>query len=174
MILKRLSITLLILLSSLYSCSSIKPKGATKTGKKLFETFYLGEKGTQYFIKPIKFIDTNEELLMDFTVRENSETAYINYSIVENTQTKDISTVEITASNAKATLVNHKKLYSERKKEFIVSRFSSEVSKKELKAIFSSQNWSISINGLRSFKPTKRSEKVISNMNAHIFQLLAK
>jgi hypothetical protein len=56
------------------NCISVLPT-SLKTGKNYFETFYAGEEGTQYFIKPILFANENssEEFIFDLTFRYKNE-----------------------------------------------------------------------------------------------------
>src|SRR5690554_5427078 len=64
-----IAILVLTVLASIPSCYSIKP-GATQSGGKLYESFYLGEEGRQYFIKPLKFSGSDGRYIMiDFTFR---------------------------------------------------------------------------------------------------------
>ncbi len=155
----------------LISCHSIKPKGANRSGKKLFENFYLGEKGTQYFIKPLEFENDSEVLFIDFTVREKEKMVSLNFSIVAVSLIKEITLFSIQNSSVKANLVNYKKLYSERKKELFESRFSAEVSIEELKELFNEANWEINVNQFAPFKASKPTQKSIIQLKDHIFSL---
>ena len=54
-------------------CIGVKP-GSEPGGKKLFETFYAGEQGSQYFIKPLVLKNaTKEKLTIDFSFRYKTE-----------------------------------------------------------------------------------------------------
>ena len=62
---RRLIFCGIIILMSLSACSGLK-----QSGSNLYTSFYVGEKGTQYFIKPLYFSNKeSEKLNTDFTFR---------------------------------------------------------------------------------------------------------
>jgi len=75
---KFISIVCLSLL--LTSCFSIKPQ-VSKTGKNLWEDFYVSPGVMQYFIKPLLFKNDERNLDIDFTFRNVSDSVTVNYSI---------------------------------------------------------------------------------------------
>src|SRR5690606_7037547 len=82
---------LLLLLSS---CFSVKP-GTSRSARNLYQNFFIGEEGSQYFIKPIAFEnDEKEKLQLDITFRykdEVKDSATVNFSIVTKELNKTIS-----------------------------------------------------------------------------------
>ena len=46
----------------LYGCLGVK-NSTKNSGKNLFETFFVGNEGIQYFIKPLTFKDNNKNQL---------------------------------------------------------------------------------------------------------------
>lgn len=166
----------LVVVSSLIvlftNCATLKPKGASKTGKKLFETFYLGEQGTQYFIKPIGFSNDIEKLKLDFTLRENDAMATVNFSLIGNIPIDSVDSFVIENSKEKLIVRQSKLLYKEREKDFFESRFSAKVERDKLKGIFEDASWRIFIDKLVPFKTKKHTEKSLADLYNHVFILL--
>lgn len=167
------------LVMGLNSCTSMKP-GAVKGGKNLFETFYVGEGGTQYFIKPLDFIADNSEDLMsiDFTFRylnEVRDSALVNFSIEGQTVLKKIDLIRFTNSSVKIQSASPTLLFNERRKKSFVSRFFLKIPLEEIKQLYSSDDWSI-ITETEStqtiFTPVKKTRKAIPTLNDNIFILM--
>ncbi len=77
---------LLFICLTIMACSPFR--GSVKKGtSKLFETFYIGEKGTQYFIKPLFLEDVaKNKMSIDFTFIYNgkvavTDSATLNFSV---------------------------------------------------------------------------------------------
>ncbi len=161
------------------SCSGIKPS-TTKSGKKLYETFFVGEEGTQYFIKPLTFYNnSNEELKIDLTFRDKSKTkdiTTINLSFISKSVFKEIDSIIINNNNSSSiSSKNIKHLFSERSKEQYKNRFSSNTRLSDIKELFKDNDWTISIykkDILEKFTVSKSSKKNIPKLNYEIFELL--
>ncbi|MCC6726639.1 MAG: hypothetical protein IT258_19210, partial [Saprospiraceae bacterium] len=103
---------LLLLFIPLLSCFSLKP-GGVKSGKRLFETFYVGTDGTQYFIKPLEFTADNKEVLkLDVTFRqkdisEDSATVNISFYGAENFKTADSLVIKNTTETLALKNLSH-------------------------------------------------------------------
>ena len=77
---------LLIATVFLSGCFGIKPEKSGASGK-LYETFFVGDEGTQYFIKDIKFSSNlnSDQTWTDITFRYKNElkdSATINFSFL--------------------------------------------------------------------------------------------
>ena len=92
------------------------------TPPKLFETFFLGDQGTQYFIKPLSFKDnSNNYLEMDITFRylnKIQDSATINFSIYNKALIQAIDSLSIGNHSYSVTTKEIKYLFSERSKNF--------------------------------------------------------
>lgn len=173
--------TVLFVLSTLLLCSclSIKPT-TTKSGKQYFETFYVGEEGTQYFIKPILLTsDTpKENLHIDYTFRYKNEikdSSIINFSIKSLKNYTSIDSLKITTTNI--TFKSHKVLllFNEKSNDMFTSRFTTKVSLQTTKKLFSSNKWIIYIynnNKETRYTPNKRSNKIINTLKDEIFNII--
>ncbi|MBU3713981.1 MAG: hypothetical protein FGM46_03440 [Ferruginibacter sp.] len=142
----RTKLSFVVLLSIFfYSCLSVKPS-TTKSGKKYFETFYVGAEGTQYFIKPLLFKNaiSNENLLVDITFRYKNEirdSAIINLSIQSLNIYKQIDSFRL--SNKMTNIKNDKVelLFNEKTRNGFLSRFTTKIPLDNTKSLFNSDDW---------------------------------
>lgn len=177
---KGYKLTLVILsLLFLYGCSSVKPT-TTKSGASLFETFYVGNDGMQYFIKPLLFTDdaAKEDLVMDFTFRykdEVKDSAIVNFSIKSPFIYKSIDSLSI--SNSIIEIKNERidLLFNEKTSKVFVSRFSTKVSLKDLNQLFKSNEWDVILynqNEPQKYMSHKRTKKAIGALRDKVFILM--
>lgn len=148
------------------SCNPMK-SSVKKGSAKLFETFYLGEKGTQYFIKPISFKDTNKEKIsMDFTFIYNekihaTDSATINFSVYPKKRNGDTLILRINNKEKKSGKV--KKLFQDAKQ----IRFSTKVSLIDLKTFLGSNSKSISFTN--EYVPQNSTLRKMRKIHSDIF-----
>lgn len=162
-----------------YSCVPNK-RTAAKSGKNHFESFYAGENGMQYFIKPILMKNTDKEefLTADFTFRhrnESTDSVTLNFSIEGPELYKKIDSLQI--SSGATSIASHRigLLFSERTGKGFVSRYTAKVSLNEVQRLFGNQTWDcvVHIKGSSSsYLPTPKSERKISAINADLFTLM--
>ena len=163
----------------LISCGGIKLAGG-KSGKSLYETFYVGEEGMQYFIKPLNFKNEKSKLLLDITFRHKDEvqdSATLNFSIKGQRLIKQIDKLTLFASTDNATFSvsshNVEYIFAERDKKEFVSRFSTKVPLIELKELFEKSNWKINIKteeiSNQEYHSTSSTQKKIQTLNQNIF-----
>lgn len=171
---------LFILLLLMFSgCLSLKPT-TTKSGKKYFETFYVGEEGTQYFIKPILFKDekSNEELILDITFRYRNEIkdfAIVNFSIKSSKIYKTIDSLKIANKVIQIKSSELKLLFNEKNKKEFTSRYSTKFSLNEIKEMFSNDAWEIIIHNqskIITYKPHRKTTKAINAVKDKVFVLM--
>ncbi len=160
----------------LTGCMGIKP-GATRGGKNLYESFFVGEAGTQYFIKPLTF-ETNqadEQLLMDFGFRylpgQASEDVRVAYSLRTPQLFRSMDTLLICSPTDTLICTGHRFLFNEKKKDFL-SRFETQTKLDHLKSIFAQADWRVTVIGdnyRRTFTPIKK--KKIDKVRDYLFVL---
>lgn len=168
---------LLMLICS--GCLSIKP-AATKSGKKYFETFFVGEEGTQYFIKPIFFKgeNSNENLFLDISFRYRNEikdSATVNFSIKSSLLYKKIDSLSLFNKNNKIESDQVALLFNEKSKTGFTSRYSTRISLDRIKEIFNDDAWEMTIyndNIRTSYKPHKKSIRAVNAVRDQIFVLM--
>lgn len=167
---------LLIFLSvilCLASCVSVKPS-TSKGASALFESFFVGEEGTQYFIKPMEFRNNKETLLVDFTFRYRNEvrdSVIVNFSILSENLIRNIDLLSINnqTNNILSTDINF--LNSAVKGRVFTSRFTTKIHLSDLVKLFKSDSWEISVDST-TYKPIKRTKRSINRLNQNLFILM--
>ena len=160
-------------------CLSVKPV-TTKSGKNYFETFYVGEEGTQYFIKPLLFKNNGakEYLIVDITFRYKNEikdSAIVNFSIKSPIIYKSIDSLVFSNTMIDIGCKKVEHLYSEKTSKSFVSRFTTRIALNEIMKMFNSSKWVFIIynkNQTILYKPPRRTEKAINIMKDRIFILI--
>ncbi|NQV77765.1 MAG: hypothetical protein HQ490_05350 [Lutibacter sp.] len=174
---KLVSFILLLLMFS--GCLSIKPS-TTKSGKNYFETFYVGEEGTQYFIKPILFKDekSNEDLILDITFRYRNEikdSAIVNISIKSSIIYKTIDSLKLSNKDIEIKSDKVELLFNEKNKTGFTSRYSTMFSLKEIKEMFNNDAWEMIIynqNKTTTYIPLRKTIRAINTVRDKVLVLM--
>lgn len=172
-------IFLLLIMSSLTitSCFSVKPS-STKSAKNYFESFFVGDEGTQYFLKPLEFNSKGSkgELNIDFTFRYKNQvkdSVIVNYSITGENMIKALNEAYFQNSNASFHLNNIELLFNEKKDDKFMSRFTSKCSMADLIQLFQDENITMTLtdenNQSYIFSPSKSTKKAIKSINDNLF-----
>lgn len=177
MMIQKLIIALLCFL--LCGCFGVKPT-TTKSGKHLFETFYAGAEGTQYFIKPLLFSNQKpaEELAADITFRYKNEvrdSAIINFSIKSPVIYKTIDSMKIANNDFHAVTSKITLLFNEKPAEVFVSRFTAKLPLHQVKQLFDNDGWEITIYSKalsNQYRPSKGSQKAIETLKDKVFVVM--
>jgi len=173
-------LSIAILLSFLfYGCLSVKPT-TTKSGKNYFETFYVGEAGTQYFIKPLLFEnnESNKDLFVDITFRykkEIKDSAILNFSIKSPTLYKSIDSLAISNRIMDIKSDNVDFLFSEKTKKGFVSRFTTKIALDGVKEMFNNDEWDFTLynkNQTVKYASNKKTNKAINTLKDKVFILM--
>lgn len=158
-------------------CMPVKRTGV-KSVAKLFETFFIGEKGTQYFIKPLLFKnERNEVLELDITFRYKElvkDSATLNISIMSPEIIKSLYNIELSNTIRKIELKSLDHLFSEKHKNIFTNRYSSKVLLSEIEELFDHNSWTIFINNkgkYSEYKASQRTMKSIGKLEESIFIL---
>ena len=172
--------TLLFLISQLVlGCAlTIKP-AASKSAKSFYESFFVGEDGTQYFIKPLEFSaeGNQDKLFVDFTFRykdELKDSGVVNVSIERGHIIKSLDDIIFTNTNSTVVLEDISLLFNEKKGQKFISRFSAKCSTKEMVDLFNDSNIKIEVkesDSSLSFFPNKNSQKAIRSLNDNLYIL---
>ena len=164
---------------ALQGCFGLKTS-STNAASKLYQTFYMGDKGTQYFIKPLLLKSSNDEVCsIDFTcLSKNLETdsAIVNFSIFTQTLHKELHSAHFTNEQCNIVISSPERLFSEKKGELFESRFTTKYPLKEIKALFNSENWIFKYltapnESSAPFKPTRKIQKSIRRLNENVIVL---
>ena len=171
------AILLLLFFTSLEACMILSPS-SEKSAMRLYESFYVGEDGTQYFIKPLVLKDKTGELVIDLTFRykdEVKDSATAKFTLKSESLVKKVSLI-----NWKTEQVNYQTkkvdlLFNEKKKKYFKNRFEMKLSVSTLDSLFNNTKWEISLStddGGFSFFTEKRSQKRIKNLQDYLFVIL--
>lgn len=174
---RRSTAVLFSLLTVFFSgCLSLKP-GTQKSGKSYYETFFVGEDGTQYYVKPLTFkeIDQKGELIVDMTFRykdEVKDSASINFSILSPDIIKQVDSLIISNDSSNIAANSIKIMFNEKLKKNFKSRFSCKSEFKDLIELMKDENWRISVfygQNNRTYSSTKKTSKKIKRLNDNVF-----
>lgn len=168
-----------IILLVFNSCFSVKPQ-STKSGRNLYETFYVGEEGSQYFIKPLKFDDLSNKthLFVDFTFRykdQVKDSATVNFSIFSEAAVRELKSViflnkEIEEETNKVNLI-----FFQKKKEFVESRYTVRLPLKRIIRLFAENDFKIKvINATKEyqFEASSGTKKDLGKIKDNVFNLM--
>ncbi len=157
------------------SCMSVKPS-ATKGKSNNFETFYVGNEDTQYFIKPLTFKEenTDNELLVDFTFKYKTEikdSTIVNFSIKSSYILKSIDSLKFSNRNVdiNSSVVNL--IFNEKNSNGFTSRFTL----KKIKDLFDNDEWTIHVitnTSDKKYIPERKTKKTIVAIKDEVFVLM--
>ena len=163
------------------SCGGIKPSG-TKSASSLYETFYVGEAGIQYFIKPLRFESaTKSSVETDFTFRVKKEiqprdSVIVNFSLFSSKVIKEIDSLVIQSNGKRCVLPYKEYIYTEKEGNLFVSRFSTKGKLSSLETVFQDANWEILLYSSETkkekFNISNKTEKKIMKINSNLFSVL--
>ncbi|TAF67540.1 MAG: hypothetical protein EAZ55_04295 [Cytophagales bacterium] len=146
----------------------------------LYETFFIGERGLQYFIKPISFEDNlaKTTLEIDITFRYKNEikdSATVNFFLISKEVIKQIDSLHIINPIGRIQTKNIQFLFVEKRKDLFYSRFTTQYSLKDICEIFKNQDWLIigyfTNKTSRKFQPSAKTLKNLAKVNKSIFVL---
>lgn len=168
----------LCILNSLTGCLSVKP-AATKSGKNLFETFYVGDEGTQYFIKPLILVNTQnrEEIAIDFTFRYKNEikdSVALNLSLQSSNIFKSFDSLSFSNQTHKIVSKELRLLFNEKRNSLYISRFTTKFPLVELNKLFDTNDWALTLykdNSYTTYISEKQTKKAITKLEEKIFTL---
>ncbi len=156
-------------------CGMLKP-ASTKTGKNLYETFFVGEEGVQYFIKPLTFENLEEEQLnIDMTFRYKNEVkgkSDIKMFVLSDKVYKKMDSLLINNGQTQKIIKEVDFMFSEKTKKGFQSRFSTKISLADLQELFKGADWTIEAhqgNQKNTFKTSLRTQKAINKLDEVIF-----
>ncbi len=140
-------LSIVISISLLSSCVGFNPR-ASKGGKELYETFYVGENKTQYFIRPIELEQDDSKFKIDFTFRDLGNTksdVTTNFSIISESPAANPDSIIFETDSASIKGKNLSKLFLEKDNDEYHLRTTSELTFEELDQIFQSKKLVIKV-----------------------------
>lgn len=159
-------------------CSGLKPGSSGRASKGLYTNFFVGEEGTQYFIKPLGFESENGgEAKLDFTFRYLDTIqgeARINSSLFTTDLIKNIDSVRFENEEIDAVSKSAELMFVERRRKLIESRHEVYLPLAQVKTLFDHPDWAITFyysGKSQTFASTKKSNKNIRALEHDIFSL---
>ncbi len=174
-----LSLLLVSLSITLNSCLGVRP-AASAGSKKYFESYYAGDEGNQYFIKPLALVSEYKEakatLDISFRSKESLQgTAQVNFSVYMPEAVHSLTRAYLYVNNTEFELSDVKLLFVEREKNSFQSRFSTTIPAEKLKSIFNTSDWQLVIikekGKTYKFDTTSSSKKRIEAINTNLFTI---
>ena len=174
-----LSLLLISLSISLNSCLGVKP-ATSGGGKKYFESYYVGDEGNQYFIKPLALVSEYEEakatLDISFRSKESLQgTAQVNFSVYMPEAVHSLKDAYLYVNDTSFELSDIKLLFVEKEKNGFQSRFSTTVPAEKLRSIFNTSDWQLVIikekGKTYKFDTASSSKKRIEAINTNLFTI---
>ena len=173
-----MGVLLFMLVSIMSSCMVMRP-GATKSGKHLYESFFISLKTNQYFIKPMEFTSGDgTELWIDITFRDKDasrDSATVNFTLRFDQIVKSIDSIKIENGKEQSYLEDISYIYTAKKKEKYDSRFTSKSSNPSSNQLFSDNEWLIHVffgNQANTFTPTKLTAKSIIILEENVINII--
>lgn len=158
----------------LTSCLSIKP-GATKTGKKLWEEFYVSDGVIQYFVKPLTYKSTVGEFKADFTFRTNSDSVTINYSLIQIVPIIIPEHISFSSKQKNFQIKSAKTLLNEKFKKGYQLRQSGKISMNDFKNLITENTLEAIVRngtGATIYYPSKKTTKQCNSLNNNLFEII--
>jgi len=161
------------------SCLSVKSSGS-RGAKKLFASYYSGAGSTQYFIKPLEFDSPKQDftLLADFTFRykDNLDSLVtVNYNLKGNQLINQVEALYLISGKDTIRMEDHLRLFKDKMRKDLATRYSSSMSLRELKAAMSNSEWRWLLEttemSIQFACPTKTGKKIRS-LEKNLFVLI--
>ncbi len=159
---------LLLIAFLLVGCNPMR-SSIKKGSSKLFETFYLGEKGTQYFVKPLYFENDKKKMSVDFTFLYNdkinrTDSATVNFSVfLPKTKKAEKTTFILEMDGKKVEGGAVKKLFQDARQ----IRYSTKISLSAVKTFFDADTKSVFFG--KKYTPKNATLRKLKKINAGIF-----
>lgn len=166
------------------ACLAPRPASSPGGGSP-YVSYFAGEDGTQYFIKPLDFQNSEgTKATVDFTFRSRdtlspSAEATVNISIFQPDEKDELPQVPakvwLQHDTTRIILRNPERLLISPQKKTVNNRFTSTCNARELKSLFEAGTFQLLVGEkepYQRFAPTKKTEKKITRTQAGVFRWL--
>lgn len=167
----------IVTIAVLSGCMGVK-NSTGNSAKTLFETFFVGEDGTQYFIKPLTFEGENKNRLkVDITFRYKDrikDSAVVNISFLNAEIYRSIDSLRMTNDSVSVVLKDFKYLFAERMQKEFNSRFSTKGALADINKLFDKNDWVLIVykqNKQSIYNTPNDTKKKIDKLKYGIFML---
>lgn len=150
------------------------------SSENLYSTFFVGEDGTQFFIKQLDYymVENNEKLSLDYTFRYKDkikDSVTINFTLFTNEFIKNIESFELKSDGKSALSNNAKLLYVDKKDNLCENRFTTKILLDDFLKYCKSNNQKIIIkynNYSNTYLPENTTIKNIESLNKNLLLLI--
>ncbi|MGI5975383.1 MAG: hypothetical protein ACOX7E_06535 [Paludibacter sp.] len=156
---------------------------SVKSKETLYETFYVNDTISQYFIRPLNFKNklTHQSFHIDFVFRvannnsNDNQTSIVtaNFSVLSNAPV-DVNTLQIENAPGFVTTTTCDLLFQEKQNKKFFSRYTAKIQLGKLQHLMYDNDWKIKLNNDNSliFYPVKRTQIAIKDLNNELFENL--
>lgn len=167
------SLTVILLSLTFSSCSIF---GGDSNLNNLIRTFYVGEGGTQYYVKPMTFESKDgNDMFMDITFRykdELKDSAAINFTITSEQLIKTLDNVTISNNTSTFVTNQYELLFAEKDGDYFKSRFSFKIPMNELDKLIKDQSWKLALKNketMLAYFSTSNTQDILKTLNDDLF-----
>jgi hypothetical protein len=150
---------------------------------KLYETFYIGDNRTQYFVKPLKLSNSKKRstLHFDYTFRYKdktslSDTANVHFTLSTKDIVRDVDSIVMSAGDLRWTYHEFDRIYIKHIKSDYVLRYSTIILLQDLKGLFGNNQWKATVYPSNSEKvayyAVNRTKRKIGSLSDYLFYVL--
>ena len=162
-------------LVTMQGCFNVKPS-TPSAASHLYETYYAGDQGIQYFIKPMSFENVHREFfVLDITFRYKKvlkDSATINFSVLSRNHVPGIDSIRI---NNTVLIKEIGYLYAENYRSGFLHRGTFKMPQADVSKLFDNNRWNIVVyqkNGVGNYRTTRKTAKKILKLKKNIFAFL--
>jgi hypothetical protein len=159
------------------SCSTIS--GSSNDASEYFLNFTVASGLQQYYVKPMRAEGTEDGyVLLDCTFRNGSgapDTAAVNVSVISRIILKSLDSCVIANKHSKLVSKSCVHLFSERRDDMFISRFSLNVNTSDMLSLFRSPDWEVHVHSAGSgsvFTLTSESQRAVASLELNLVNIL--
>lgn len=170
---------ILLLCLSLLLVGCFGSQSASSGGRTgLFQSFYVGEEGTQYFIKPLALKGKQDDCYIDFNFRSAAQLSgetTANFSFFAAQPVHKLQEAFFEVAGTRFDLQQSKSLFVETQKDNFKCRFTSVLPTPSLKPLFATSQWKLILiddkGNSYHFTSDKSTEKKILTLRQRLFSI---
>lgn len=156
------------------SCFSIKP-ATTKTGKNLWEEFFVSPGVIQYFIKPLSFQNNEDLFKVDFTFRNGSDSVTVNFTLEEQNSITSPDRIYFLTNNDSVKIRSTQTLLNEKSSKKFKLRKTGKISFVEFKQMLAEDKWIVSLlldSETKKYYPTNKTTRHLQLLKNNLFGII--
>ncbi|MDP3914233.1 MAG: hypothetical protein Q8R96_10910 [Bacteroidota bacterium] len=168
---KRNPVFYLFIILLFSSCFSIKP-ATTKTGKNLWEEFFVSPGVIQYFIKPLAFQHNDDLFEVDFTFRNGSDSVTVNFTLEEQNNIISPDQIYFLTNKDSVRISSIQTLLNAKSNDKFKLRKTGKISFVEFKQMLSKDKWVVTLligSATKKYSPTSKTIRHLQILKNNLF-----